>query len=211
MALIYHYSEPQGHHIAVWNISETYDELVLFLNNEGFLKEIQNLGLKSALRISQKLVAGILLQYILNENIELYYDKLGKPHLKNHEGHISISNTKEFVAVIFHPEKSVGIDVEIPSERILKIASKFVNEQEQHWMNDSQTKSYLNYYTIWCVKESIFKLIGGGGIDFKAHINVKEPLKNDGVVQFLKQDKEVTFKYHLLHFDEILVSFIVGN
>jgi len=211
MALIYHNSGSLGQHIAVWSISETPDELVLFLKNESFLKEIKNLGLKSELRISQKLVAGILLQYILNENIELYYDDLRKPHLKNHEGHISISNTKEYVAVIYHPTKLVGIDVEIPSERILKIASKFVNEQEQHWMNASQIKSYLNHYSIWCVKESIFKLIGGGGIDFKVHINVKEPLNNIGIVQFLKQDQEATFNYHLLHLDEILVSYIVGN
>jgi phosphopantetheinyl transferase len=211
MALIYHNSGSLGQHIAVWSISETPDELVLFLNNESFLKEIKNLGLKSELRISQKLVAGILLQYILNENIELYYDELGKPHLKNHEGHISISNTKEYVAVIYHPKKSVGIDIEIPSERILKIAPKFVNEQEQLWVGANQTYPYLNYYNIWCVKESIFKLIGGGGIDFKEHIIVEEPSNNIGSVQFLKQDQEAAFNYHLLHFDEILVSFIVGN
>jgi phosphopantetheinyl transferase len=157
MAIIYQNSGPLGQHIAVWSISETYDELVLFLNNESFLKEIQNLGLKSELRINQKLAAGILLQHILKENIELYYDELGKPHLKNQKGHISISNTKEFVAVIYHPEKSVGIDIEIPSERIEKIAPKFVNEQEQLWLDASQTEPYLNYYNIWCVKESIFK------------------------------------------------------
>lgn len=211
MALIYHNSGPLGQHIAVWSISETYDELVLFLNNESFLKEIKNLGLKSELRISQKLVAGILLQHILNQNIELSYDELGKPHLKNNTGHISISNTKEFVAVIYHPEKSVGIDIEIPSERILKIAPKFVNKQEQLWMDASQTEPYLNNYKIWCVKESIFKLIGGGGIDFKEHIIVEKPLNNIGSVQFLKQHKEETFKYHIITFDEILVSFIVGN
>ena len=83
MAIIYQNSGPLGQHIAVWSISETYDELVLFLNNESFLKEIQNLGLKSELRISQKLAAGILLQQILKANIELYYDEFGKPHLKN--------------------------------------------------------------------------------------------------------------------------------
>lgn len=211
MALIYHNSGSLGHHIAVWSISETYDELVLFLNNESFLKEIKNLGLKSPLRVNQKLVAGILLQQILNQNIELSYDKYGKPRLKNNAGHISISNTKDFVAVIYHPEKLVGIDIEIPSERILKIAPKFVNEQERLWTDKNQTETYLNNYKIWCVKESIFKLIGGGGIDFKEHINVKEPLNNIGSVQFLKQHQEATFNYHIITFDEILVSYIVGN
>ena len=211
MALIYQNSGPLGQHIAVWSISETYDELVLFLNNEGFLKEIHNLGLKSPLRVSQKLVAGILLQHILNQNIELIYDELGKPHLKNNTGHISISNTKEFVAVIYHPEKSVGIDIEIPSERILKIAPKFVNGQEQKWMNERSTNSYQNTFIIWCVKESVFKLIGGGGIDFKEHIIVHEPNDNSGDVQFLKHNQEANYNYHLITLDDILVSFIVGN
>jgi hypothetical protein len=211
MALIYHYSEPQGHHIAVWSISETYDELVLFLNNESFLKEIQNLGLKSVLRINQKIAAGILLQHILKENIQLYYDELGKPHLKNHAGFISISNTKDTVAVIYHPKKTVGIDIEFPSERIVKIAPKFLNIQEQHWINNSNTPFYKNCFIVWCVKESLFKLIGGGGIDFKDHILVNEPSENKGELHFLKLNQEAHFTYHLIPIDNLLISYIVGN
>lgn len=211
MALIYQSSDPLGHQIAVWSISETHDELVLFLNNADFIKEIQNLGLKSDLRIKQKIAAGILLQHITNETIRLNYDDFGKPHLKSRNGQISISNTKELVAVIYHPTKMVGIDIEIPSERILKIASKFVNEKELDWMNASKIIYYQNLYTIWCVKESLFKLIGGGGIDFKNDIIVEKPSNNIGVVQFLKHDNEEAFKYHLLPFDNILVSYIVGN
>lgn len=211
MPIIYHSSGPLGQHIAVWNISETYNELVLFLNNPSFLKDIQNLALKSELRIKQKLAAGILLQHLLNENIELIYDDLGKPHLKNHDGHISISNTKELVAVIYHPTNAVGIDIEIPSERILKIAPKFVNENEQKWMNDSEITSYYNCLTIWCVKESVFKLIGGGGIDFKEHIIVHEPNDNFGHLEFLKQNQEATYNYQLITLEDLLISYIVGN
>jgi len=211
MAIIYQNSGPLGQHIAVWSISETYDELVLFLNNESFLKEIQSLGLKSELRINQKLAAGILLQHILKENIELYYDELGKPHLKNHVGNISISNTKEFVVVIYHREKTVGIDIEIPSERIEKIAPKFINQQEQNWITNSQTSYYINCFVVWCVKESLFKLIGGGGIDFKDHILVDEPIDNMGALHFSKLNQEATFKYHLITHDNLLISYIVGN
>lgn len=211
MSLIYHNSGPLGDHVAVWNISETYDELVLFLNNAFFLKEIQNLGLKSALRINQKISAGILLQHILKDNIELYYDEMGKPHLKNHKGFISISNTKEFVAVIYHPGYPVGIDIEYPSERIVKIAPKFLNLQEQNWINNSQIPLHNNCFIVWCVKESLFKMIGGGGIDFKDHIIVNEPNDNCGDVQFLKQNQESVFKFYLITIDNLLVSYIVGN
>ena len=211
MSLIYHNSGPLGEHVAVWNISETYDELVLFLNNAFFLKEIQNLGLNSALRINQKISAGILLQHILKDNIELYYDELGKPHLKNYLGHVSISNTKEFVAVVYHPQKATGIDIEIPSERILKIAPKFINESEQNWIKNGYTPFYKNCFIVWCVKESLFKMIGGGGIDFKDHIIVNEPNDNCGDVQFLKQNQESVFKFYLITIDNLLVSYIVGN
>ena len=211
MAIIYQNSGPLGQHIAVWSISETYDELVLFLNNESFLKEIHTLGLKSELRINQKIAAGILLQHILKENINIFYDELGKPLLKNHVGNISISNTKEFVTVIYHPHKPVGIDIEIPSEKIVKIAPKFINQKEQNWINRSQLPAYKNYFTVWCVKESLFKLIGGGGIDFKDHILVNEPNENTGELHFLKSNQEAHFTYHLLTVEDLLISFIVGN
>jgi phosphopantetheinyl transferase (holo-ACP synthase) len=211
MALIYHNSGPLGQHIAVWSISETYDELVLFLNNESFLKEIQNLGLKSALRINQKITAGILLQHVLKEDIQLYYDELGKPHLKDHKGFISISNTKESVAVIYHPNYPVGIDIEYPSERILKIAPKFLNIQEQNWINNSQMPFHNKCFVVWCVKEALFKLIGGGGIDFKDHILVNEPINNVGKLHFSKLGQEGSFTYHLISVNDLLISYIVGN
>jgi len=154
---------------------------------------------------------GFLLQHILKANIELYYDELGKPHLKNQKGHISISNTKEFVAVIYHTEKSVGLDIEIPSERIEKIAPKFINQKEQNWITNSQTSYYLNCFVVWCVKESLFKLIGGGGIDFKDHILVDEPIDNLGHLHFSKLNQEAYFDYHLLTLDDLLISYIVGN
>ncbi|MFM7015440.1 MAG: 4'-phosphopantetheinyl transferase family protein [Bacteroidota bacterium] len=211
MALFHHHSGPLGQQIVVWSISETYDELVLFLNNSSFLKEIQNLELKSELRLKQKLAAGILLQHILQHPIELVYDNLGKPRLKNVLGHISITNTKEFVAVIYHPTKPVGIDIEIPSERILKVAPKFVNEQEQKWMTDSAENSHQNCFIVWCVKESVFKLIGGGGIDFKNNIEVKAPTNNLGEVIYSKNHSVEKYQYHLIQQDELLLSYIVGN
>ena len=211
MALIYQNSGPLGQHIVIWSISETYDELVLFLNNVFFLKEIQNLGLKSPKSVKQKISAGILLQHILQDNIELYYDDLGKPHLKNHPGFISISNTKDTVAVIYHPNKAVGIDIEFLSERIVTIAPKFLNTQEQNWINNSQIPLHNNCFVVWCVKEALFKLIGGGGIDFKDHILVNEPINNVGKLHFSKLNQEASFTYNLISVNDLLISYIVGN
>ena len=65
--------------------------------------------------------------------------------------------------------------------------------------------------SVWCVKESLFKLIGGGGIDFKDHILVNEPNENIGGLHFLKSNQEAHFTYHLLTIENLMISFIVGN
>jgi phosphopantetheinyl transferase len=50
----------------------------------------------------------------------LYYDE-GKPHLKD-DKYISISHSHHFSAIIV--SKSVGIDIELQREKIIRIADK---------------------------------------------------------------------------------------
>ena len=55
---------------------------------------------------------------------DLFYDELGKPHLKN-GSNISITHSFNFTAIILSDRK-VGIDIEKRRDKILKIANKFI-------------------------------------------------------------------------------------
>jgi phosphopantetheinyl transferase len=68
-----------------------------------------------------------LLQEAGYNDLDLYYDELGKPHLKD-DKYISISHSHHFSAIIVS-NKSVGIDIELQREKIIRIADKFVDQE----------------------------------------------------------------------------------
>jgi 4'-phosphopantetheinyl transferase len=178
--------------ILVWKITESYQEL--FDNvvvNDSNLIRLQ--GMKSHLHQRGFLSVRKLLQEAGYNDLDLYYDELGKPHLKD-DKYISISHSHHFSAIIIS-NKSVGIDIELQREKISRIADKFVDE-EYSYLDKNDLESYIKKLTvIWGVKEAIFKIRNEKGISFKDHIRVKEFEMDD-----LKAEAE-------LHFDGMVMDF----
>jgi 4'-phosphopantetheinyl transferase len=178
--------------ILVWKITESYQEL--FDNvvvNDSNLIRLQ--GMKSHLHQRGFLSVRKLLQEAGYNDLDLYYDELGKPHLKD-DKYISISHSHYFSAIIIS-NKSVGIDIELQREKISRIADKFV-DQEYSYLDKNDLESYIKKLTvIWGVKEAIFKIRNEKGISFKDHIRVKEFELDD-----LKAEAE-------LHFDGAVMDF----
>ena len=178
--------------ILVWKITESYQEL--FDNvvvNDSNLIRLQ--GMKSHLHQCGFLSVRKLLQEAGYNDLDLYYDELGKPHLKD-DKYISISHSHHFSAIIIS-NKSVGIDIELQREKISRIADKFV-DQEYSYLDKNNLESYIKKLTvIWGVKEAIFKIRNEKGISFKDHIRVKEFEMDD-----LKAEAE-------LHFDGVVMDF----
>src|SRR5215213_1796475 len=54
-----------------------------------------------------------------------------KPYLENEAYHFSISHCGDFAAALVSKTKRVGIDIEIPTEKIIRIAYKFLHPSEQ--------------------------------------------------------------------------------
>lgn len=158
--------------IALWKVEENNQKL------EELLTRLSNFsGIPSHLnhhyRITEWCVIRLLLAEIFEKPLfyELIYDENGKPYLPDRLNHISISHTKEYVAVMVNENKPVGIDIEIISPRIEKIVHKFISEEEKKWI---QSSNYLEQlYIIWGAKEVLFKLYSKGGIDFKKHLEVE--------------------------------------
>lgn len=102
---------------------------------------------------------------------DLFYDDLGKPHLKDGRN-ISISHSFNFTGIIVSDEK-VGIDIEKQREKILKIAEKFTPLEEYHTLANEE--ALIRKLTIvWGAKESIYKMFAEPGLGFLQHINVAD-------------------------------------
>ena len=65
--------------------------------------------------------------------------------------HISITHTIGYVAVILSQNYEVGIDIEYFSNRVNRIASRFLR-------CDEMFTNTLDTLTAWCAKETIYKL-----------------------------------------------------
>lgn len=180
--------------ILVWHITESFEELV----SNVVLKEKTQLrlnGMKSVMHQRAFLSVRMLIQEMGFTDQDLHYDEFGKPYF-NCENHISITHSHDFAAIIIS-DKTVGIDMELQRDKILRIADKFV-ETENSYLNTQNTPDYIRELTvIWGAKEAIFKIRNEKGISFKDHISVDA----------FSLDKNQTEAS--LHFNDLAVNFDV--
>ena len=157
--------------ILIWKVTESFDELV----EKVVLKEKTQLrlnGMKSEMQQRAFLSVRMLIQEIGINDYDLHYDEFGKPYLNDHQ-HISITHSHNFAAIIIS-EETVGIDMEMQREKIIRIADKFVNEKELKRLQSFNAEDYIKKLTVkWGAKEAIFKIRNEKGISFKDHIQVK--------------------------------------
>jgi 4'-phosphopantetheinyl transferase len=183
--------------IYVWKISETFDELsseIILTQKSQFRLE----NMKSEMHQRGFLSVRKLLQVAGYNDFDLFYDESGKPSLLDNK-FISISHSHEMSAIIISNEP-VGIDLEIQKEKVLKIASKFMDIS--HLKNLSYQDQIKKSTVIWGIKETIYKIENQKGISFPDHIFESEfDLINKKAMAKLRfQNKEKNFN---IHFEEI--------
>lgn len=87
----------------------------------------------------QHLAGRFLLQYLFPafpyELIQIADTR--KPFLPDEQYHFSISHCGDYAAAIASRNKRVGIDIELPAEKILRIRDKFLSEEEKKMFNAS--------------------------------------------------------------------------
>ncbi|WP_291287285.1 4'-phosphopantetheinyl transferase superfamily protein [Flavobacterium sp.] len=180
--------------ILVWHITESFEELV----SQVVLKEKTQLrldGMKSQMHQRAFLSVRMLIQEMGFTDHDLHYDEFGKPYFNGHT-YISITHSHDFAAIIISDE-TVGIDMELQREKILRIADKFV-ETENSYLNTQDTPDYIRELTIiWGAKEAIFKIRNEKGISFKDHISVN-------AFSLAKNQTEAS-----LHFNDLVLDFDV--
>ncbi|MCD0468400.1 4'-phosphopantetheinyl transferase superfamily protein [Flavobacterium sp. JAS] len=184
--------------ILVWQITESFEELL----SKVVLKEKTQLrldGMKSQMHQRAFLSVRMLIQEMGFTDHELHYDEFGKPYFDCHN-YISITHSHDFAAIIISDE-TVGIDMELQREKILRIADKFVDTENSYLSRNSTTQNVADYIreltVIWGAKEAIFKIRNEKGISFKDHISIDA----------FSLDKNQTEAS--LHFNDLVIEFNV--
>jgi phosphopantetheinyl transferase len=111
---------------------------------------------KSSKRQKEWLGVRLLLKHVLGSNVQIAYKSSGAPFLINSNKHISISHSGMLVAIALSNEK-VGIDLQIISDKPLKIKSRFLSNAEIQMMGGQLDA--LTAVKLWCAKEAVYKFL----------------------------------------------------
>lgn len=111
---------------------------------------------KSSKRQKEWLGVRLLLKHLLGSNVQIAYKSSGAPFLINSNKHISISHSGTLVAIALNNEK-VGIDLQIISDKPLKIKSRFLSNAEIQMMGGQLDA--LTAVKLWCAKEAVYKFL----------------------------------------------------
>lgn len=107
-------------------------------------------------------------------DVELAYDKLGKPFAKGLPVHFSVSHSGNY-AVCAVSDSEIGIDIEKIRPINHRTAERFATEGEKKYISTKPDA----FFEIWTLKEAYFKCIGTGlGADIK---NVSFKVENGSV------------------------------
>lgn len=87
---------------------------------------------------------------------DVVYLPNGKPVLDS--GFVSVSHSEGFVVVASSLER-IGVDIQMPVEKVVSIREKFSSPSERFWL-DAEHERVRAYTVVWSMKEAVFKYFG---------------------------------------------------
>lgn len=140
----------------IWRITE--DEATL--SNESLWKEEIPAAIRHEKKRMEFLAARLLLEKLMQGwNLEysgIIKNEFGKPFFNHHNVEMSLTHSFPYVAAIIGKTQPVGIDLEQPKEKLLKIAPRVLHPDE---LADAGTE-VVKHCIYWCAKETLIKFHG---------------------------------------------------
>ena len=177
MPLFYEHNINKNAKIGVWHITEPEN---FFLEKVPLHRQITHPHKRL-----QHLAGRYLLQY-LSPDFPYHLIEIAdtrRPFLPNEECHFSISHCGDYAAAIISKDMRVGVDIEMITPKIERVKDKFLSEGELgialHTTHHSPFTIHDILTGLWSIKESLFKWIGDGSVDFKEHLHITR-LETDG-------------------------------
>ncbi len=184
----------------VWKIEESENELKKSVQLTS-KSQLRLSGMKSEMHRRGFLSIRHLLAVVGYVDADLYYDELGKPHLKDGK-HISITHSNQFTGIIVSSKEEVGIDIEMQRDKILRIAHKFTPINEYRTIANAEAL-IRKLTVVWGCKESLYKICSEPGLSFLHHIVIQNFSINDSSTtgEVLYEGNTFSFNIKFLEFE----------
>ncbi|MGN0258409.1 MAG: 4'-phosphopantetheinyl transferase family protein [Bacteroides sp.] len=142
------------------------------------------------------------------------YTLAGAPYLLDQSQALSISHTKGYVAVALAPWGSrPGIDIEQWGERVMKVSSRFLREDEETPLYQGSPVAALLLH--WSAKEALYKSLElQEAVDFKEHLRIFPfPLAAEGcfLAQELRTPMQQRYSMAYRLFPDFVLTWVTGT
>lgn len=175
MPLIYQNNINDFTKIGVWHITEAEDFFLQLVSVQRTIthphKRLQHLAGRYLLRM---LFPAFPVPLILIADTK-------KPYLENDAFHFSLSHCGNYAAAIVSTKNRVGVDIEIPHNKIERVKHKFLSPEEEELMKNAHHDLHYALTQAWSIKEALFKWYGLGSVDFKEDMQILSILKQGDV------------------------------
>lgn len=204
MPIFFQHQVNDSTRLGVWKIEETEE---FFKGNVPQHRDVTHPHKRL-----QHLAGRFLLQFLFPD---FPYDLVQiadtrKPFLAGEQYHFSISHCGDYAAAIVSKENRVGVDIEIPTEKIRKVSHKFLSTREkEEFLTKPQSLDDLKLLTLlWSAKEAVFKWYGDGQVDFSDHIQLRRLDESLRQVDcwFVKNQTSLAIQYGF--FDHLVLAWV---
>jgi len=166
----------------IWEITETEEELRNRLHKTPWIDNMME-GVTHPMKILEFLTSRFLTEHIAIQIglpfAGIFKDTHGKPFPVQDLSeqtpaptyHLSLSHSYPFAASCIHLKKPVGIDIEMPREKLAKVSRKYIHEEETALTRGNEIDQLC---IIWAAKEAVFKMNGRSGLSLKEDIIIRK-------------------------------------
>jgi 4'-phosphopantetheinyl transferase EntD len=154
------------------------------------------------------LAARVLIQALLSSRGLKFHgltkDAFGKPYLRNHDLHVSLSHSYPYVAAVLHDKHDVGIDLEQPKPKLLKIAHRVLHPDELA----NAGSDIVKHCIYWCAKEALVKIHGKKDLTFSENLKIdsfSRAKQGDLIGRIIVNTKETEIPLQYFDYDNFVV------
>lgn len=169
MKQVFYKSIAKESHLYMWKVQSSALQLLKGVN----LSEAETASfadLKTEKRKVEFLACRLALKTLFTEELILEHFTSGKPFIKETKN-LSISHSNNYIAIVFG-ETEIGIDIEMPQEKMLRLISRVLSEQENKMF--LKNPSIKLACKLWGTKESVLKYIGDKNLNYRDEIILNE-------------------------------------
>ena len=132
------------------------------------------------------------------------HEPSGKPILKSSHlspltSHLSISHTRGYAVLILSDDSEVGIDIEYRSDRVERIASRFIRPDEKAETTDEKL-------LLWSAKEAVYKLFSEDKLMF---FDMRALSIDESVVRMENMKRNIVVDVHYAFTADYVLTYVL--